>query len=152
MERRFWKRWRKARPSPLTPRRLLRWLQMLPNAAFISWQTRTRKSTVASAKRRSSPHQVDSVWKAAHPWVPQNYCPICVSLFVSLPWQVNLMFLMSYWCVNRSTSEGAEALRMALHTLRMMALGGIHDHVAQVHMWLNWIFVKIPDFLNLIIF
>lgn len=45
---------------------------------------------------------------------------------------VNLMFLMSYWCVNRSTSEGAEALHMALHTLRMMALGGIHDHVSQV--------------------
>lgn len=42
------------------------------------------------------------------------------------------MFLMSYWCVNRSTSEGVEALQMALHTLRMMALGGIHDHVAQV--------------------
>lgn len=45
---------------------------------------------------------------------------------------MNLMFLMTYWCVNRSTSEGAEALQMALHTLRMMALGGIHDHVSQV--------------------
>uniref|UniRef100_A0A8D2ZU50 Spermatogenesis associated 20 n=1 Tax=Scophthalmus maximus TaxID=52904 RepID=A0A8D2ZU50_SCOMX len=47
------------------------------------------------------------------------------------PSPVNLMFLMSYWSVNRSTSEGIEALQMALHTLRMMALGGIHDHVAQ---------------------
>ncbi|XP_034426695.1 spermatogenesis-associated protein 20 [Hippoglossus hippoglossus] len=47
------------------------------------------------------------------------------------PKPVNLMFLMSYWSVNRSTSEGVEALQMALHTLRMMALGGIHDHVAQ---------------------
>ncbi|KAM3592167.1 uncharacterized protein V6R79_013914 [Siganus canaliculatus] len=47
------------------------------------------------------------------------------------PTPVNLMFLMSYWCVNRSTTEGVEALQMALHTLRMMALGGIHDHVAQ---------------------
>ena len=45
---------------------------------------------------------------------------------------MNLMFLMSFWSVNRSTSEGVEALQMALHTLRMMALGGIHDHVAQV--------------------
>lgn len=45
---------------------------------------------------------------------------------------VNLMFLMSYWYVNHSTSEGVEALQMALHTLRMMALGGIHDHVSQV--------------------
>lgn len=47
------------------------------------------------------------------------------------PTPVNLIFLMSYWCVNRSTFEGVEALQMVLHTLRMMALGGIHDHVAQ---------------------
>uniref|UniRef100_A0A9J8A8B8 Spermatogenesis associated 20 n=1 Tax=Cyprinus carpio carpio TaxID=630221 RepID=A0A9J8A8B8_CYPCA len=47
------------------------------------------------------------------------------------PSPVNLMFLMSFWAVNRASSEGAEALRMVLHTLRMMALGGIHDHVAQ---------------------
>ncbi|CAJ1081174.1 spermatogenesis-associated protein 20 [Xyrichtys novacula] len=47
------------------------------------------------------------------------------------PSPVNLMFLMTYWSVNRSTSEGVEALQMALHTLRMMALGGIHDHVSQ---------------------
>ncbi|XP_054624929.1 spermatogenesis-associated protein 20 isoform X1 [Dunckerocampus dactyliophorus] len=47
------------------------------------------------------------------------------------PTPVNLMFLMSYWSVNRSTSEGVEALQMAMHTLRMMALGGIHDHIAQ---------------------
>ena len=43
------------------------------------------------------------------------------------------MFLLSYWAVNRSLEEGAEALQMTLHTLRMMALGGVHDHVAQVH-------------------
>ncbi|XP_054913446.1 spermatogenesis-associated protein 20 isoform X4 [Poeciliopsis prolifica] len=47
------------------------------------------------------------------------------------PSPVNMMFLMSYWSVNCSTSEGVEALQMALHTLRMMALGGIHDHIAQ---------------------
>uniref|UniRef100_A0A665XBJ0 Spermatogenesis associated 20 n=1 Tax=Echeneis naucrates TaxID=173247 RepID=A0A665XBJ0_ECHNA len=47
------------------------------------------------------------------------------------PTPVNLLFLMSYWSVNRSTSEGVKALQMALHTLRMMALGGIRDHVAQ---------------------
>uniref|UniRef100_A0AAY4BZR8 Spermatogenesis-associated protein 20-like TRX domain-containing protein n=1 Tax=Denticeps clupeoides TaxID=299321 RepID=A0AAY4BZR8_9TELE len=47
------------------------------------------------------------------------------------PSPVNLMFLMSYWAMNRDTSQGAEALQMTLHTLRMMALGGIHDHVAQ---------------------
>ncbi|KAJ3607866.1 hypothetical protein NHX12_024917, partial [Muraenolepis orangiensis] len=47
------------------------------------------------------------------------------------PTPVNLMFLMSYWAQNRSTTKGAEALQMTLHTLRRMALGGIHDHVAQ---------------------
>ncbi|XP_078794191.1 spermatogenesis-associated protein 20 isoform X3 [Oryzias latipes] len=47
------------------------------------------------------------------------------------PSPVNLMFLMTFWWTNRSTSEGLEALQMATHTLRMMALGGIHDHVAQ---------------------
>uniref|UniRef100_A0A672LCU2 Spermatosis associated 20 n=1 Tax=Sinocyclocheilus grahami TaxID=75366 RepID=A0A672LCU2_SINGR len=47
------------------------------------------------------------------------------------PSPVNLMFLMSFWAINRASTEGAEALQMALHTLRMMALGGIHDHVAQ---------------------
>ncbi|KAM9715705.1 spermatogenesis-associated protein 20 isoform 2-T3 [Menidia menidia] len=47
------------------------------------------------------------------------------------PTPVNLMFLMSYWAMNRSTSEGVEALQMVMHTLRMMALGGIHDHIAQ---------------------
>ncbi|MED6288706.1 spermatogenesis-associated protein 20 [Characodon lateralis] len=48
------------------------------------------------------------------------------------PSPVNLMFLMSYWSANRRTSEGVEALQMAMHTLRMMGLGGIHDHVAQL--------------------
>ncbi|XP_064179303.1 spermatogenesis-associated protein 20 isoform X1 [Anguilla rostrata] len=47
------------------------------------------------------------------------------------PSPVNLMFLMTFWATNHSTAEGAEALRMSLHTLRMMALGGIHDHVGQ---------------------
>ncbi|KAJ7987832.1 hypothetical protein DPEC_G00330620 [Dallia pectoralis] len=47
------------------------------------------------------------------------------------PSPVNFMFLMSFWSLRRSSSEGAEALRMTVHTLRMMALGGIHDHVGQ---------------------
>ncbi|KAK6478405.1 spermatogenesis-associated protein 20 isoform X1 [Huso huso] len=44
---------------------------------------------------------------------------------------VNLSFLFSHRALHRSSAEGAQALHMALHTLRMMALGGIHDHVAQ---------------------
>ncbi|XP_072846721.2 spermatogenesis-associated protein 20 isoform X1 [Pogona vitticeps] len=47
------------------------------------------------------------------------------------PTPVNLNFLFSYWALHRSTPEGAQALQMALHTLKMMAYGGIHDHIAQ---------------------
>ncbi|XP_061472010.1 spermatogenesis-associated protein 20 isoform X4 [Rhineura floridana] len=47
------------------------------------------------------------------------------------PTPVNLNFLFSYWALHRSTSEGARALQIALHTLKMMAYGGIHDHIAQ---------------------
>ncbi|XP_015266215.1 PREDICTED: spermatogenesis-associated protein 20 [Gekko japonicus] len=47
------------------------------------------------------------------------------------PTPVNLNFLFSYWALHRSTSEGARALQMALHTLKMMAYGGIHDHIAK---------------------
>ncbi|XP_032065182.1 spermatogenesis-associated protein 20 [Thamnophis elegans] len=47
------------------------------------------------------------------------------------PTPVNLNFLFSYWALQRSNTEGARALQMALHTLKMMAYGGIHDHIAQ---------------------
>ncbi|CAI5765940.1 spermatogenesis-associated protein 20 isoform X1 [Podarcis lilfordi] len=47
------------------------------------------------------------------------------------PTPVNLNFLFSYWALHRSTTEGARALQMALHTLKMMAYGGVHDHIAQ---------------------
>lgn len=47
------------------------------------------------------------------------------------PTPVNLSFLFSHRALYRSSAEGVQALHMALHTLRMMALGGIHDHVAQ---------------------
>ncbi|NWR70015.1 SPT20 protein, partial [Centropus unirufus] len=47
------------------------------------------------------------------------------------PTPVNLNFLFTYWALHRTTPEGARALQMALHTLKMMAHGGIHDHVGQ---------------------
>ncbi|XP_009067463.1 PREDICTED: spermatogenesis-associated protein 20 [Acanthisitta chloris] len=47
------------------------------------------------------------------------------------PTPVNLNFLFTYWALHRTTPEGAKALQMALHTLKMMAHGGIHDHVGQ---------------------
>jgi len=45
---------------------------------------------------------------------------------------VNLNFLFTYWALHRTTPEGARALQMSLHTLKMMAHGGIHDHIGQV--------------------
>ncbi|NXK21853.1 SPT20 protein, partial [Arenaria interpres] len=47
------------------------------------------------------------------------------------PTPVNLNFLFTYWALHRTTPEGAQALQMALHTLKMMAHGGIHDHICQ---------------------
>ncbi|NXC45148.1 SPT20 protein, partial [Penelope pileata] len=47
------------------------------------------------------------------------------------PTPVNLNFLFTYWALHRATPEGARALQMALHTLKMMAHGGIHDHICQ---------------------
>ncbi|XP_039937624.1 spermatogenesis-associated protein 20 isoform X4 [Hirundo rustica] len=47
------------------------------------------------------------------------------------PTPVNLNFLFTYWALHRTTPEGARALQMALHTLKMMAHGGIHDHIGQ---------------------
>uniref|UniRef100_A0A8B9F1H7 Spermatogenesis associated 20 n=1 Tax=Amazona collaria TaxID=241587 RepID=A0A8B9F1H7_9PSIT len=47
------------------------------------------------------------------------------------PTPVNLNFLFVYWALHRTTPQGAQALQMALHTLKMMAHGGIHDHIGQ---------------------
>ncbi len=40
-------------------------------------------------------------------------------------------FLFSYWLSHRLTQDGSRAQQMALHTLKMMANGGIRDHVGQ---------------------
>ncbi|XP_033923375.1 spermatogenesis-associated protein 20 isoform X1 [Melopsittacus undulatus] len=47
------------------------------------------------------------------------------------PTPVNLNFLFTYWALHGTTPQGARALQMALHTLKMMAHGGIHDHIGQ---------------------
>ncbi|NP_659076.2 spermatogenesis-associated protein 20 [Mus musculus] len=47
------------------------------------------------------------------------------------PTPVILNFLFSYWLSHRLTQDGSRAQQMALHTLKMMANGGIQDHVGQ---------------------
>lgn len=34
--------------------------------------------------------------------------------------------------MNPESKDGKESLEMALHTLKMMARGGIHDHITKV--------------------
>ncbi|XP_027714420.1 spermatogenesis-associated protein 20-like [Vombatus ursinus] len=47
------------------------------------------------------------------------------------PTPVILGFLFSYWVTHRMTSDGFRAQQMAMHSLKMMANGGIRDHVGQ---------------------
>ncbi|XP_043943287.1 spermatogenesis-associated protein 20 isoform X2 [Protopterus annectens] len=53
------------------------------------------------------------------------------SVAPKFPTAVTFSFLFCYWAAHKRTEAGARALQMALHTLRMMANGGIHDHIGQ---------------------
>ena len=55
------------------------------------------------------------------------------------PVSVNFNALFRLYSMERTTEKGETALNMCLHTLRMMAKGGIHDHVAQVFETWMWI-------------
>ena len=48
------------------------------------------------------------------------------------PQPVNFNFLFTYYAANPKDDRGKQGLKMALHTLDMMARGGIHDHISQV--------------------
>ena len=48
------------------------------------------------------------------------------------PQPVNFNFLFTYYAANPKDDKGKQGLKMALHTLDMMARGGIHDHISQV--------------------
>ncbi|XP_005999653.1 spermatogenesis-associated protein 20 [Latimeria chalumnae] len=47
------------------------------------------------------------------------------------PTPVLFSFLFCYWALHKTSPSGKQALQMAVHTLKMIALGGIHDHVGQ---------------------
>ncbi|XP_035389721.1 spermatogenesis-associated protein 20 [Electrophorus electricus] len=92
-----------------------------------------RKCTSISAHPGEAPPPAPDVAKRCLQQLAQSYEEEYGGFRAApkFPTPVNLVFLMSFWAVNCAASEGAEALHMALHTLRKMALGGIHDHVAQ---------------------
>lgn len=48
------------------------------------------------------------------------------------PQPVNLNFLFSLYAKEPKSESGKKALEMATFTLKMMAKGGIHDHIGQV--------------------
>ena len=56
------------------------------------------------------------------------------------PQPVNFNFLFTYYAANPKDDKGKQGLKMALHTLDMMARGGIHDHISQVcTIWQYWL-------------
>ena len=48
------------------------------------------------------------------------------------PQPVNFNFLFTFFAGNRGDDRAKQGLKMTLHTLKMMAKGGIHDHISQV--------------------
>ena len=48
------------------------------------------------------------------------------------PQPVNFNFLFHYYSLKPQEDRAKQGLKMVLHTLDMMAKGGIHDHISQV--------------------
>ena len=48
------------------------------------------------------------------------------------PQAVNFNFLFTFNAANPKDDKAKQGLKMTLHTLDMMAKGGIHDHISQV--------------------
>ena len=59
------------------------------------------------------------------------------------PHLVNLNFLFHLYAREPKSERGKTALAMCIHTLKMMANGGIHDHIGKVN------FIKFSSFILL---
>lgn len=63
------------------------------------------------------------------------------------PQPVNFNFLFGMYARNPTSDEGKSSLQMSLHTLKMMARGGIHDHISQgFHRYSTDRFWHVPHF------
>lgn len=63
------------------------------------------------------------------------------------PQPVIFNFLFHLYATNPESKDGKESLKMALHTLKMMARGGIHDHIAKgFHRYSTDQFWHVPHF------
>lgn len=57
------------------------------------------------------------------------------------PQPVNFNFLFNFYADKGPEEDKAvQALKMVVHTLEMMAKGGIHDHISQVLRTINWLY------------
>jgi uncharacterized protein YyaL (SSP411 family) len=75
-------------------------------------------------------------WELCEKQLTENYEPVFggFSEMPKFPQPSNFSFLFHRY-MRDPKSETAEKVKgMALHTLNMMARGGIHDHVAQVNL------------------
>ena len=79
----------------------------------------------------------------------QTKCTFIVEMFL---FSVNFNYLFGLNASEPETRQGEKALAMAVHTLRMMAKGGIYDHVAKVTVVLIIYFMSFLDVLALIFF
>nr|XP_015211393.1 PREDICTED: spermatogenesis-associated protein 20 isoform X2 [Lepisosteus oculatus] len=93
-----------------------------------------RRGTAITAKAGQMPPSCPDVMEKCFQQLASSYDEEYggFSKFPKFPTPVNLNFFFSYWAHHKTSPQGALALQMALHTLKMMALGGIHDHVAQI--------------------
>ena len=57
----------------------------------------------------------------------------CCKVYYCSSLSVNFNFMFRLHANDPDSEMGRRALEMTCHTLKMMGKGGIHDHVAQVH-------------------
>lgn len=85
---------------------------------------------------------VEGVTKTCFKQLMQSYDPEMggFSKAPKFPQPVNFNFLFTLYASNAADDRAKQGLKMALHTLDMMAKGGIHDHVSQVSFFhLQWL-------------
>ena len=95
------------------------------------------KSTIESQNEEEnsakSPPNGDTVAKTCFRQLMQNYDSDMggFSKAPKFPQAVNFNFLFTFYAANPKDDKAKQGLKMALHTLEMMAKGGIHDHISQ---------------------
>ena len=92
------------------------------------------KSTKEENTGAKSPPNGEIVAKTCFGQLLQNYDSDMggFSKAPKFPQPVNFNFLFTYNAANPKDDKAKQGLKMVLHTLDMMAKGGIHDHISQV--------------------